>query len=40
MNYWDSDELRATMMDHSGMYHIQNATAPTLMFHGIDRRGS
>lgn len=36
MNYWDSLELRSTMMDHSGMYHIQNATAPTIMFHGID----
>jgi hypothetical protein len=38
MNYWDSDELRATMMDHSGMYHIQNATAPTIMFHGAKRQ--
>ena len=35
-NYWDSLELRATMMDHSAMYHIQNATTPTIMFHGID----
>jgi dipeptidyl aminopeptidase/acylaminoacyl peptidase len=24
------------MMDHSGMYHIENASTPTLMFHGID----
>jgi dipeptidyl aminopeptidase/acylaminoacyl peptidase len=22
------------MTDHSGIYHIENATAPTLMFHG------
>ena len=36
-NYWDSDELRATMMDHSGMYHIQNATAPTIMFRKCSR---
>ena len=36
-NYWDSDELRATMMDHSGMYHIQNATAPTIMFRKCNR---
>jgi dipeptidyl aminopeptidase/acylaminoacyl peptidase len=35
-NYWDSPQLRQTMLEHSGMYHIQNATAPTIMFHGID----
>lgn len=24
------------MVANSGIYHIENATAPTLMFHGID----
>ena len=23
-------------MDRSAMYHVKNATAPTLMFHGVD----
>lgn len=34
--HWDSPKLRAMMMQNSGIYHIENATAPTLMFHGID----
>ena len=34
--HWDSPKLRSMMMDHSGMYHIENASTPTLMFHGVD----
>ena len=28
--------LPAVALDRAGMYHIQNASTPTLMFHGID----
>eukprot|EP00911_Craspedida_sp_UC1_P002359 UC1_evm1s1770 len=34
--HWDSPTLRTKMMAHSGIYHVENATAPTLLLHGID----
>eukprot|EP01060_Flectonema_neradi_P039807 TRINITY_DN8911_c0_g1_i1.p1 TRINITY_DN8911_c0_g1~~TRINITY_DN8911_c0_g1_i1.p1 ORF type:complete len:683 (+),score=145.68 TRINITY_DN8911_c0_g1_i1:55-2103(+) len=35
-NFWDDKALAAKMMDHSAIYHVINATAPTLMLHGVD----
>ena len=35
-NFWDDKSLAAKMMDHSAIYHVVNATAPTLLLHGID----
>ena len=32
--HWDSPDLRAMMTAHSGIYHVEKATAATLMFHG------
>lgn len=32
--HWDSPALRAMMINHSGIYHVEEAAAPTLMFHG------
>ena len=34
--HWDSPDLRAMMTAHSGIYHVEKATAPTLMFHGAN----
>ena len=34
--YFDSPEIKAKWMEHSAIYHVENATAPTLMFHGVD----
>ena len=32
--YWDKPEIATHFMERSAMYHVANATAPTLLFHG------
>jgi dipeptidyl aminopeptidase/acylaminoacyl peptidase len=32
--YWDDAQIAANFMERSAMYHVQNASAPTLLFHG------
>ena len=32
--YWDDAEIAKNFMERSAMYHVQNASAPTLLFHG------
>ena len=32
--YWDSPTVQANFIERSAMYHVANASAPTLLFHG------
>eukprot|EP01064_Diplonema_japonicum_P010740 TRINITY_DN17975_c0_g3_i1.p1 TRINITY_DN17975_c0_g3~~TRINITY_DN17975_c0_g3_i1.p1 ORF type:complete len:715 (+),score=148.11 TRINITY_DN17975_c0_g3_i1:58-2145(+) len=34
--YWSTPELKQVMMENSGIYHVENASAPILMLHGVD----
>eukprot|EP00756_Hemistasia_phaeocysticola_P066302 Hpha_TRINITY_DN9142_c0_g1::TRINITY_DN9142_c0_g1_i1::g.94264::m.94264 len=33
-SFWEDPSVAAKMMAHSAIYHVQNATAPTLLLHG------